>query len=228
MKRYDIANLEQRMLEYVGDIDPASKKGARRRAMLEVAIRLFAERGYRGTSMDDVAAEVGVAKGTLYLYFPKKVDLLIACTALEKLQWVPRLLGILTADEPAAHRLKQWIVAALELPTKSPLMMRLLEDPEMQAVMADIPDALRSEQKDAFPQLMGPLLKELAGDDHRWNDVELRDRANVIASIGYLGPMLRHVPMASGMAPDRFAAIFADFIVDGLRPRVPSTQDSSS
>lgn len=215
------------MLEYIGDIDPESKKGRKRRAMLEAAIRLFAERGYRGTSMDDVAAEVGVAKGTLYLYFPKKVDLLIACSALEKLQWLPRLLGILTGDAPAADRLKQWIVAALELPTQSPLMMRLLEDPEMQAVMAEMPETLRSEQKDAFPQLMGPLLRELAGNDHRWNDIELRDRANVIASIGYLGPMLRHVPMGAGMAPDRFAAIFADFIVDGLRPRDTKPESSS-
>ncbi len=223
MGRYDVENLEQRMREFIGDIDPATKKGRKRGAILETATRLFAEQGYRRTSMDDVAAEVGVAKGTLYLYFPKKVDLLIACAALEKSRWMPRLLGILTADEPAATRLKRWLVAALELPTQSPLMTRLLEDPEMQAVMADIPESMRTEQRDAFPELMRPLLQELAGEDHRWTDVELRDRANVIAAVGYLGPTLRHAPMGVGMSSERFASIFADFIVDGLRPRQGDT-----
>ena len=90
--------------------------------------------------------------------------------------------------------------------------------------MADIPEALRNEQRDALPELMRPLLEELAGEHHRWTDLELRDRANVIASVGFLGPSLRHMPVQAGMAPERFASIFADFIVDGLRPRDAATQ----
>jgi AcrR family transcriptional regulator len=49
---------------------------ARRAKVLEVATRLFAERGYESTSVNDVAAEAGVSIGALYKYFPDKPALL--------------------------------------------------------------------------------------------------------------------------------------------------------
>jgi AcrR family transcriptional regulator len=46
--------------------------GARRQAILEAALSIFAARGYAAARLDDVAAQAGVAKGTLYLYFRDK------------------------------------------------------------------------------------------------------------------------------------------------------------
>lgn len=40
--------------------------------LLDAATRVFVEQGYRRTQMADVAAEMGVAKGTLYLYVESK------------------------------------------------------------------------------------------------------------------------------------------------------------
>ena len=45
---------------------------ARRQAILEAALSVFAERGFEAARLDDVAARAGVAKGTLYLYFRDK------------------------------------------------------------------------------------------------------------------------------------------------------------
>jgi TetR/AcrR family transcriptional repressor of mexJK operon len=42
------------------------------------ARRLFLERGYVGTSMDAVALQAGIAKQTLYAYYPGKADLFAA------------------------------------------------------------------------------------------------------------------------------------------------------
>jgi TetR/AcrR family transcriptional repressor of mexJK operon len=47
----------------------------RRSQYLDVALRLFAEHGYIGTSMDMLIAEVGGSKATLYKHFPAKGDL---------------------------------------------------------------------------------------------------------------------------------------------------------
>lgn len=49
---------------------------------LDVAEALFAEKGYHDTSMDEIAAHAGVAKGTLYQHFARKVDL--ACALFER------------------------------------------------------------------------------------------------------------------------------------------------
>jgi len=44
--------------------------------LLEAALRIFAERGYSNTRLEDIAAAVGVTKGTIYHYFETKEDLL--------------------------------------------------------------------------------------------------------------------------------------------------------
>ena len=49
-----------------------------RAAVLEAATRLFAERGWAGTGMRDVAREAGVAVETVYANFRSKPELLIA------------------------------------------------------------------------------------------------------------------------------------------------------
>ena len=49
----------------------------RRDRILEAAMRHFAERGYRGTRVEDVASEVGVAKGTVFLDFGSKESLFL-------------------------------------------------------------------------------------------------------------------------------------------------------
>ncbi|AKJ28305.1 TetR family transcriptional regulator [Caldimonas brevitalea] len=45
---------------------------------MDAALDLFVEKGFAATKIDDVAARAGVSKGTLYLYFPSKEELLKA------------------------------------------------------------------------------------------------------------------------------------------------------
>ncbi|MCA9774730.1 MAG: TetR/AcrR family transcriptional regulator [Myxococcales bacterium] len=52
--------------------------GRRHEEILEAATRLFAEKGFHGTDLEEVAARIGVAKGTLYRYFPSKRALFLA------------------------------------------------------------------------------------------------------------------------------------------------------
>jgi AcrR family transcriptional regulator len=48
----------------------------RRRAILDAAIVVFAERGFEGASTREIAETVGIKQGHLYYYFPAKRDLL--------------------------------------------------------------------------------------------------------------------------------------------------------
>ncbi|HXT21084.1 MAG TPA: TetR family transcriptional regulator [Thermoanaerobaculia bacterium] len=60
----------------------ATAKGERTRArILDTALRLFHERGWRGTTMRDVAAESGVSLGNAYYYFASKESLIQAIYA---------------------------------------------------------------------------------------------------------------------------------------------------
>lgn len=54
------------------------RKQARPMELLDAALDLFVERGFAATRSEDVAARAGVSKGTLYLYYPSKEELLKA------------------------------------------------------------------------------------------------------------------------------------------------------
>lgn len=57
------------------------RKEARPQELLDAALALFVEKGFAATRAEEVAAHAGVSKGTLYLYFPSKEDLLKAVIA---------------------------------------------------------------------------------------------------------------------------------------------------
>jgi AcrR family transcriptional regulator len=48
------------------------RKHARIPEILDAALGCFAEKGFAGTRMDDIAARAGISKGTIYLYFDSK------------------------------------------------------------------------------------------------------------------------------------------------------------
>ena len=54
------------------------RKDARPQELLDAALDLFVEKGFAATRAEEVALRAGVSKGTLYLYFPSKEELLKA------------------------------------------------------------------------------------------------------------------------------------------------------
>jgi AcrR family transcriptional regulator len=54
------------------------RKDARPQELLDAALELFVEKGFAATRSEEVAVRAGVSKGTLYLYYPSKEELLKA------------------------------------------------------------------------------------------------------------------------------------------------------
>ena len=57
---------------------PAPRRRSRRDEILEIAVGLFATRGYHGVSMDDIGAAAGVTGPALYHHFAGKEAMLVA------------------------------------------------------------------------------------------------------------------------------------------------------
>jgi AcrR family transcriptional regulator len=57
---------------------PAPRRRSRRDEILEIAVGLFAQRGYHGVSMDDIGSAAGVTGPALYHHFAGKEAMLVA------------------------------------------------------------------------------------------------------------------------------------------------------
>jgi AcrR family transcriptional regulator len=80
-----------------------------RDAILDGAERLLARYGYKKMTIDDLAREAGIGKGTVYLHFPSKEEVAL-CTIdriVERL--LERLRAIAGSDEPVMDRLRRML-----------------------------------------------------------------------------------------------------------------------
>jgi TetR/AcrR family transcriptional regulator len=77
--------------------DPPVHQG-REKAILDAARRRFAHYGYNKVTMEEVAEEVGVVKGSIYYYFPTKEQLFKEVIRGEQLQFIARMKEILVPE----------------------------------------------------------------------------------------------------------------------------------
>ena len=87
---------------------------ARRSELTRQAARLFAERGYHGTSIGDLAKALGVQKGSLYAHIDSKQDLLFEAMS-EGARAFHEALDAVPEDLPAADRIRLALRAHLRV-----------------------------------------------------------------------------------------------------------------
>ena len=77
----------------------------RRKLILDAAIRVFAEHGYHGSRVGDIAEDAGVAHGLLYHYFASKEDVLRTIFVENWGQLIARFRAVEASHEPAQDKL---------------------------------------------------------------------------------------------------------------------------
>jgi AcrR family transcriptional regulator len=103
----------------------AEQKAQRRSAVLEAAEKFFLEVGYEAFSMSNLAKNIGIAKGTLYLYFETREDIFLTLYEQSLVRWSDIFideLGETIASQVYARKLFE---AAAADGTFLPLQIRL-------------------------------------------------------------------------------------------------------
>ena len=82
------------------------KKGERRKQeLLKIAYQMFIQKGYEETSIDEIIAEAGIAKGTYYYYFPSKEATLEEVINMMISDEVQRAKTVVSAEMPVPQKL---------------------------------------------------------------------------------------------------------------------------
>jgi AcrR family transcriptional regulator len=81
----------------------------RRGAILDSALEVFAERGFLGSSIDDIARAAGISKALIYEHFDSKQDLYLALIGLHTGELFQRLAENAGAGPPSAERLERGV-----------------------------------------------------------------------------------------------------------------------
>lgn len=108
--------------------NPVTKSDTLRENILEVATRLFIDRGFDGTSFNDIADVVGVSRPALYYYFKSKEAILEVLTAA-----VTRTAGQLASEavpenmKHPAGMLRHLVLRHVHLILTHPLQFRVVE-----------------------------------------------------------------------------------------------------
>src|SRR3989440_3448182 len=74
--------------------------------ILQVAEEVLMEKGYHETSMDEIAARVGIAKGTIYSHFPGKEELVLAIFKRDLQTFLQGIDGVIEAEPTPRARLE--------------------------------------------------------------------------------------------------------------------------
>jgi AcrR family transcriptional regulator len=113
-------------------------KAERRRVIEGAASALFAERGYAGTRLEDIAAAAGVTKQLLYQHFSSKKELHMALLAKHRDGLLERLAAGMSRAGPLADRIPgvadRWFAYVEENPYASAMLFRdTTGDPHIEA-----------------------------------------------------------------------------------------------
>jgi AcrR family transcriptional regulator len=178
----------------------------RERQLLELAEALFAERGYGGASMDELARRAGVTKPVVYELFGSKDGLFGACVD----RSIERLAADISAavhaeDEPEA-RLRAGGLAFIRFAAGNRVAWDLMS---MGGSFEQKARAVRSSQAELIRELMA----EMARDDVDQRELEVAAHAVNAAYEGVAHWMWAHpdVPI------EQIADWIADLLIPGLR-----------
>jgi AcrR family transcriptional regulator len=100
--------------------EPTAKWESRYREVRDAAARSFAEKGYLGASLKDVADRLGIRAASLYYYLPSKDAALAAVCEHGISSFIDNLRHIIESDQPAVDKVRAVIANQLSPLRKDP------------------------------------------------------------------------------------------------------------
>lgn len=195
------------------------KKQVQRQAIMDVAREHFARYGYKRAVIDDIVREVGIAKGTFYLYFKSKDQLFFDLVQQLHHEILEQFAELFESEMAAEERVRRIIEMSFQAFEDYPLMARLIaDDPEFRIVtqLMEQPSA-QQEMQEAIKLMQGFLKAGVDSGEFR-ADLDLEIVPLVIGMLKFLHYYTGLAAM-HGVSRERFVEGIVDLALKGLLRR---------
>jgi AcrR family transcriptional regulator len=139
---------------------PARKRltaEARREAILDAALEVFARRGYNGSSIDEIAQTAGISKALIYEHFPSKRELHVSLIEHHVQDIFERLAVAAATTDPGEVRLRAGVDAFLQfVETRRDAFQMVFRD----AVEPEVAGVLAAMQRQTAAAVAGMMASE--------------------------------------------------------------------
>jgi len=197
------------------------RKEARPQELLDAALELFVEHGFAATRMEEVATLAGASKGTLYLYYPSKQELLKAVIR-ERLSNEIEAGALEVAQHRGSHAdllrnlLVHWWLRVFDSPASGVFKLIITEVRSF----PDLAEYYFREVVEPGSQLIGGVLRRgVAAGEFRPVNVEAAVHSLVLPMVMLC--LLKHslgacAPVESLLDPRKFVHEHIDLVLSGL------------
>lgn len=160
-----------------------SKQQARAQRILDAAAELLQKWGYRKTTIDDIAKQARVAKGTIYLHWKTREDLFMALITREQLSLFAQIEQFM-AEDPEGMTLPGLIKHSMLATLKNPLVKALaLQDTEFLGELITHRYSVATYQAQMHSYMA--ILDFLRSHGVIRNDIDLRAQAMTVISVSW-------------------------------------------
>lgn len=212
------------MLQTDGKDERDSRIEERRNQILDAATLALTRKGFHATTMDDIVAESGLSKGTLYLYFKSKKEILLALCDRFMEAVSLKMAQNMAAKPTLVEQMRGMADAYIQVYRGEPSdpngnlvnVARLTAEFWQQAVVD--PDVrARFVQSYEFYTRMSEELVKAAVANGEFREVDAATLTRVVMSV-FDGLSWRWVLMPEDVNWERSIEVLFDVILKGLRP----------
>ena len=185
-----------------------------RERLFRAAIRLFGEKGFAETTVEDITEAADVGKGTFFNYFPSKDHLLISFSDMQLSKLQDAVSGMRESNEPMPVFLRKLSVRMTEEPARAPDVVRAILLANLSS--SSVRNTMREKHARALElmsQLMG--IGQKRGEFRR--DMAAEDLAQVFRQTVF-GTLLIWAVYGDASLPARIETAL-NVLLTGLAPR---------
>lgn len=191
-------------MSYFKDLKTAKKK----EEILRSASAVLAEKGYQGTTMEEIASKLLMTKGSMYYYFKNKNELLYSCHLMIMEMSLNQISEIISSNAKPQEKLRLAIKGHILLATNEKSMFKVMDKPYQNFSDKQLQEVL--ELRKRYSSYFDSILQEGIKQDE-FGKINVKIARMII--LGAINDVQEWYKQEGTQSREEIATIYADYLL---------------